>query len=262
MPTTPADRSSPFDDSRRAQFVALRDTGDERIRAELIEVHLPLAAHLARRFTNRGVPTDDLMQVASMGLVHAVDRFDPTRNTTFATFATPTILGEIRRHFRDRSWDLRVPRRMQELHLELNGVIARLTQELGRAPSIAELAGATRASDEEVVEAIEAGRAYQASSLDSPVIGSTQRAIERALRSDDDELVDADLRMSIRDAFEHLPPREQLIMHLRFWDHRSQVDIAHRLGISQMHVSRLLARSLDHMSQFLGEHAPVDQPNP
>ena len=144
-------------DETTAKFAVFRETGDDRIRDQLVEEHLPLARNLATRFLNRGIPYDDLVQVAALGLVHAVDRFDPDREAAFTTFATPTILGEIKRHFRDRSWDLRVPRRLQELHLELNTVVGRLSQQYGRSPTISELSAATRSSDEEVIEAIEAG---------------------------------------------------------------------------------------------------------
>lgn len=240
-------------DATTAKFAAFRDTGDARIRDQLVEEHLPLARNLATRFLNRGIPYEDLVQVAALGLVHAVDRFDPGRESAFTTFATPTILGEIKRHFRDRAWDLRVPRRLQELHLELNAVIGRLSQQYGRSPTISELSAATRSSDEEVIEAIEAGRAYQASSLDGPTTPGSAATIERALLERDEFLEGAATRMAVRKVIEVLPPREQLIMELRFWERLSQDEIARRLGISQMHVSRLLTRSLNTVRERLDD---------
>ncbi len=246
-----------FDEARRAQFAELRATGDAALRDELVYAHLSLARHLAHRFANRGVPFDDLLQVASLGLVHAVDRFDPDRGTTFATFATPTILGEIKRHFRDRTWGLRVPRRLQELHIELNSVIGDLTQQLGRSPTVPELAVATRASDEEIIEAIEAGRAYRTSSLDTPNTSKAAQDIEAALLAEDAEISGTINRLVVEQLLESLPPREQLMMRLRFWDRLSQDAIAQRLGISQMHVSRLLTRSLATIQAQL-EEQPTD----
>jgi RNA polymerase sigma-B factor len=218
-----------------------REAGE---RDELVRQHLRLAEHLARRFANRGIPLDDLVQVASLALVNAVDRYDPTRGTTFSTFATPTIVGEIKRHFRDRSWDLRVPRRVKELHLRLNEVVGRLNQQLGRSPTIAELAHATQASEEEVLEAIEAGHAFRAQTI-HPTEGDREVLITSALAQHDDALHAADDRLLVAELLASLPPREQLIVRLRFFEGMTQDDIAARLGISQMHVSRLLARTLE-----------------
>src|SRR5688572_31735838 len=136
----------------RQKFAQYAETGDQRLRDELIEAHLRLAEHLARRFANRGVPLDDLVQVASLGLVKAVERFDPGRGLEFSTFATPTIVGELKRHFRDKGWSVRVPRRVQELHVEINTVVGELTQRLGRSPTIAELAQLIGVSEEDVLE--------------------------------------------------------------------------------------------------------------
>src|ERR1700691_3567699 len=150
------------------KFRALARTGDPRLRDEIIASHLGLAHQLARRFANRGEPHDDLVQVGSMALVKAVDRFDPERGVRFSTFAVKCIVGELKRHFRDRGWSVRAPRRIQELYLELGHDIDRLVQELGRAPTVLELARATGTSEHAVLEALEAGRVYRASSLDSP----------------------------------------------------------------------------------------------
>ena len=222
-----------------------------------MQAHLLLARHLASRFANRGVPFEDLFQVASLGLVHAVDRFDPAMGVPFGAFATPTILGEIKRHFRDRAWDLRIPRRMQELHLEVNTMVGQLTQELGRSPTVGELATATRSSDEEVVEAIEAGRAFNVSTIEPSSTTRPSSEVERALLTDDRNLENAEERVLVERLLSMLAPREQLIMRLRFWSHLSQDEIACRLGISQMHVSRLLARSLARLQEHLGEN-PLD----
>ncbi len=249
--------ADPIEDARHARFVELQDTGDPALRDELVHAHLLLARHLASRFANRGVPFEDLFQVASLGLVHAVDRFDPSMGVPFGAFATPTILGEIKRHFRDRSWDLRIPRRMQELHLEVNAVVGQLTQELGRSPTVGELAAATRSSDEEVVEAIEAGRAFNVSTIEPSSTARPSSEVERALLTDDMNLQNAEVRLLVERLLSTLAPREQLIMRLRFWEHLSQDEIARRLGISQMHVSRLLARSLAALQEHLGEN-PLD----
>lgn len=255
---TGAAASEPDVDDRLERFVEFRRTGDDRLRDELVAQHLTLARHLASRFANRGVPFEDLFQVASVGLVHAVDRFDPSIGTSFGAFAAPTILGEIKRHFRDRAWDLRVPRRLQELHLELNAVLGTLTQELGRSPTIGELATATRASEEEVVEAVEAGRAFNTRSIDLASPHSPPVEVERALRQVDTALERADERLLVARLLDTLEPRERLIMRLRYWERLSQSEIALRLGISQMHVSRLLARSLARFQEELGENPLED----
>lgn len=234
---------SPVEDPRRPTFVAYHESGDHTLRDALVAEHLPLARRLAHRFTNRGIPFEDLFQVASVGLVQAVDRFDPYQGTAFTTFATPTILGEIKRHFRDRAWDVRVPRRLQELHVELNGIISTLSQRLGRSPTISEMAIAARASEEEVIEAIEAGRAYHSASLEAPSDSGMSSQIEQALIVEDTGLINSDNRLDVEALLDELPGREALILRLRYWGRMSQSDIADRLGISQMHVSRLIAHS-------------------
>src|SRR5688500_11789970 len=174
-----------FDPGRRQvlreMFVAFAETRDERLRAELIEAHLGLAEYLARRFSNRGEPLDDLVQVASMGLVKAVDRFEPERGLEFSTYATHTVVGELKRHFRDKGWAVRVPRRMQELHLRLANLVGTLNQDLGRAPTVAEIAQAAGVSEEEVLEALEAGQAYRFASLDAPMPGEDNTTLGGSL---------------------------------------------------------------------------------
>jgi RNA polymerase sigma-B factor len=229
----------------RALFVEYAATRDPAVRDELVAAHLGLAEYLARRFANRGEPLDDLIQVASFGLLKAVDRFDPDRGVEFSTYATHTIVGEIKRHFRDKGWAIRAPRRMQELYLRLGKVVGTLGQELGRSPTIAELAEEVAVSEEEVLEALEAGAAYRFASLDSPVGGEDEgQTLGSKLGEEDAHFADAEHRATLFPLLAQLPPREQRIIRLRFFDGLTQSEIASRLGISQMHVSRLLARSV------------------
>jgi RNA polymerase sigma-B factor len=231
----------------RKKFAEYARTGDTAVRDELIEAHLRLAEHLARRFSNRGVPVDDLIQVASLGLVKAVERFDPDRGLEFSTFATPTIVGELKRHFRDKGWAVRVPRRVQELHVEINALVGELTQKFGRSPTIPEIAERAGTSEEEILEAMEAGQAYRSASIDAPGGDSDDAApgLSDQLGSSDSALLDAENRMLLAELIQTLPKREQLMLHLRFFEGMTQSQIAERLGISQMHVSRLLAKSLN-----------------
>ncbi len=238
-----------FDVSRReelkAKFSEFSETRDQAVRRELIEAHLGLAEYLARRFANRGEPLDDLIQVASVALLKAVDRYDPDRGVEFSTYATHTIAGELKRHFRDKGWAVRAPRRMQELYLRLGQAISALSQERGRSPTISELAQETRVSEEEVLEALEAGQAYRFASLDAPGTGPEEaEALASRLGEEDPEFTGAEHRATLSPLIAKLPHRQQLILHLRFFEGLTQSDIAARLGISQMHVSRLLARSL------------------
>jgi RNA polymerase sigma-B factor len=228
----------------RDKFVAYAEGHDGTLRDELVAAHLGLAEYLARRFANRGEPLDDLIQVASLGLIKAVDRFDPTREVEFSTYATHTIVGELKRHFRDKGWAIRAPRRMQELYLRLGKVVGTLGQELGRSPTIAELATEVEVSEEEVLEALEAGQAYRFASLDAPGGGDDGESLGARLGAEDAELDDAERRATLSPLLSKLAPREQLILHLRFFEGLTQSEIATRLGISQMHVSRLLARSV------------------
>jgi RNA polymerase sigma-B factor len=233
----------------REKFAAFAETRDPKLRDELIEAHLGLAEYLARRFANRGEPTDDLVQVASLGLLKAVDRFDPSREVEFSTYATHTVVGELKRHFRDKGWAVRAPRRMQELYLRLGKIIATLSQEIGRSPTIPELAAEAQVSEEEVLEALEAGQAYRFASLDAPGGGGGDGdedgdSLASHLGDEDSGMIDAERRATLEPLLNRLPKREQAILHLRFFDGLTQSEIAKRLGISQMHVSRLLARSL------------------
>jgi RNA polymerase sigma-B factor len=231
-------------DDLRRKFRDYADTKDPALREELVTAHIGLAEYLARRFTNRGEPLDDLVQVASLGLLKAVDRFDPERGLEFSTYATPTIVGELKRHFRDKGWAVRVPRRVQELHLRLGSVVSVLSQELGRSPTIGEIAQAASVSEEDVLEAIEAGHAYRFTSLDAPSGSDDEGSLSTQLGEDDQALIDSEHRVALSPLIARFPPRERTILHLRFFEGLTQSEIAGRLGISQMHVSRLLARSL------------------
>lgn len=232
-------------DELRRKFAEFAETRSPKTRDELIEAHLGLAEYLARRFSNRGEPLDDLTQVASVGLLKAVDRFDPTRGVEFSTYATHTIVGELKRHFRDKGWAVRAPRRMQELYLRLGRIVSTLSQELGRSPTIPELAADAQVSEEEVLEALEAGQAYRFASLDAPSPGEDEGdTMSSQLGEEDAGMIDAEHRVALSPLLAQLPKREQVILHLRFFEGLTQSGIAERLGISQMHVSRLLARSL------------------
>lgn len=196
---------------------------------------------------------DDLRQVAAEGLLKAFDRFDPDRGVEFSTFATPTILGELKRHFRDRGWAVRVPRRIQNLHLRLNSVVGPLTQELGRSPTIAELALATRSSQEDVLEALEASQAYRSTSLETPEAGGEVTDLNGDPNTNERALLRVENEAVLEELLDLLEPRERLMMRLRYFEEMSQREISERLGISQMHVSRLLAQSLARLRASLEE---------
>jgi RNA polymerase sigma-B factor len=223
-------------------WVEFASTRDSSLRERLITENLGLARRLAHRFAHRGQSYDDLAQVASIALIKAVDRYDPERNVKFSTFATGTILGELKRHFRDRGWAVRAPRRIQELYLELGATIESLGHELGRSPTVSELAQATGASEESIVEAIEAGQGYRSASLDAPAAGGA--TLGDILASQDSATALVEQRSVLEPALALLPPRNRDIVKLRFIDGLTQSEIAARIGISQMHVSRLLATSL------------------
>jgi RNA polymerase sigma-B factor len=228
------------------------DPRRQRVRDELVEMHLPLVEYLARRFRNRGEPLDDLVQVATIGLIKSVDRFDTERGVEFSTYATPTIVGEIKRHFRDKGWAIRVPRRLQELKLSLTKATSELSQKNGRAPTVAELAQHLELSEEEILEGLESANAYSAVSLDAPDAGDDDSpAVADSLGTTDDSLEGVEYRESLKPLLEKLPPREKKILLLRFFGNMTQSQIAAELGISQMHVSRLLARTLAQLREGL-----------
>ncbi|WP_410173617.1 SigB/SigF/SigG family RNA polymerase sigma factor [Frankia nepalensis] len=239
-----------------ARLVELPEGDKERseIRDQLVRMHLPLVEYLARRFRNRGEPLDDLVQVATIGLIKSVDRFDPERGVEFSTYATPTIVGEIKRHFRDKGWAIRVPRRLQELKLSLTKATSELSQSLGRSPTVAEIAAHLQMSEEEVLEGLESANAYSAVSLDAPDSGDDEApAVADTLGVQDESLEGVEYRESLKPLLEKLPPREKRILLLRFFGNMTQSQIATELGISQMHVSRLLARTLAQLRRGLLE---------
>ena len=235
-------------ESLRENFAEYARTGDIVLRDRLVQAHMGLASYLARRFANRGQPLDDLVQVASLGLLKAVDRFDPGLGIEFSTYATTTIVGELKRHLRDKGWAVRAPRRMQELYLNLGQVIDTLGQELGRSPTISEMANEVGASEEDVLEALEAGQAYRFASLDAPKgDGEGSESLGDRLGQEDSELTRAEGRATLDPLLRQLPLRQRQVVELRFFDGLTQSEIARRLGISQMQVSRLLTRSVAHL---------------
>jgi RNA polymerase sigma-B factor len=228
------------------------DADRQRIRDTLVEMHLPLVEYLARRFRNRGEPLDDLIQVATIGLIKSVDRFDLERGVEFSTYATPTIVGEIKRHFRDKGWAIRVPRRLQELKLALAKATSELSQRNGRAPTVAELARQLEMTEDEILEGLESANAYSAVSLDAPDTGDDDSpAVSDSLGATDEALEGVEYRESLKPLLERLPPREKKILLLRFFGNMTQSQIAAELDISQMHVSRLLARTLIQLREGL-----------
>jgi len=235
------------------RFVEYRATRDRALRDELILEHVGLARALATRYANRGEPPDDLVQVAMVGLLKAVERFEPERGLAFSTFATPTITGEIKRHFRDRAWAIRVPRPLQELALKIGTTSNELAHTLGRSPSVHEIADALDVEVEDVLEAMEANRSFSTDSLDVPRDDDHPGVAERAVSTIDRGYQDVEHRAIVEDLLEGLPERERTIVRLRFEDGLTQTEIAQRVGISQMHVSRLLAASLRTMRERLDQ---------
>jgi RNA polymerase sigma-B factor len=236
------------------RFTEYRRTGDRALRNELVEEHMRLAEFLARRFAHRGEAADDLRQVALVGLLKAVERFEPDRGLQFSSFATPTITGELKRYFRDRGWAVRVPRRIQELHLELDRTVNDLSQEFGRPPTPAEIAQRAGVLEEDVLESMEAGSLYRLASIDAGrTDDESAPSPAQRLGEFDPELLAVDDRVAVSEMLAVLPEREQKIVYLRFFEGLTQSEIADQIGISQMHVSRLLVRSLE----TLGEHAAL-----
>ena len=254
----PTSRLSVDRERTRELFIELQgapegDPRRQRARDSLVEQHLPLVEHLARRFRNRGEPYDDLVQVATIGLIKSVDRFDLGRGVEFSTYATPTIVGEIKRHFRDKGWAVRVPRRLQELRLSLASATSELSQKQGRSPTVSELAAHMKITDEEVLEGLESANAYSTLSLDAGDSGSGDEPMPVAdtLGSEDEGLEGVEYRESLKPMLEQLPAREKKILMLRFFKNMTQSEIAEEIGISQMHVSRLLARTLAQLREGL-----------
>lgn len=235
----------------RQLFVEFTRTRDPAIRDELIKMYLNLVEYLARRFKSRGEPLEDLIQVGTIGLIKAIDRFDINREVEFTTYATPTIVGELKRYFRDKGWAIRVPRRLQELNLQVNQVIGDLTQELQRTPTIDEVAKKVGCKPEEVIEALETSEAYNFISLDGDLAAESGESFSlmEYIGEDDRQLVNLEDRASLAAALKDLTPQEQKILYLRFFKGLTQTEIANELNISQMHVSRLLRRTLQILRQ-------------
>jgi RNA polymerase sigma-B factor len=230
----------------------------EKLRDELVRGFLPVAQHIARRFSNRGEPLDDLVQVATVGLINAIDRYSPDRGTDFFSFAVPTISGEVRRHFRDLGWSMRVPRRLKDLHVSINGAVSELSQSLGRAPKPTEIAERLGVPVAEVLEGLEASEAYRSSSLDEMLSSEQGSAtVGELVGAADAELDRVDFRQALRPVLAELAERERTIVLLRFFGNMTQTQIADRVGISQMHVSRLLAQTLDRLRTRLDPETRV-----
>jgi RNA polymerase sigma-B factor len=243
-------------DEREAEqeaFAELRRDGSSSLRDRLVEEHLWLARHCARRFSGRGESADDLIQVANLALVKAVDRFDPSFQVRFTTFAVPTIMGELRRHFRDKTWSMRVSRRLKDLHLELKAASEQLAHDLGRAPTVDELADALDCTPEDVLEALEAGAAYRATSLTAGLGGEDGEEIVPG--ADDPDLEETSVRVMLQEALSNLPERERRVVYLRFYLGLTQSEIAEEIGVSQVHVSRILRATLTQLGDELGDEA-------
>jgi RNA polymerase sigma-B factor len=222
-------------------------------RDELVHLHMPIVEYVARRFYGRGEPMNDLVQVASIGLINALDRFDPARGLEFTSYATPTIIGEIKRYFRDKGWIVRVPRRLQEVRSAMGPATADLNQQLGRSPTVAELAARIGATDDEVVEALESGNAYSPASIEAQTDPASGWSLADTLGFDDAGIEQIEYRESLKPLLASLGERERTILVLRFFHNRTQSQIAEEIGLSQMHVSRLLARTLAQLRTGLAD---------
>jgi RNA polymerase sigma-B factor len=228
----------------------------DRLRNELVVAHLNLVRYLAVKFANRGEALDDLIQVGTVGLLKAIDRFDLERGVEFTTYATPTIVGEIKRYFRDKGWAVKVPRRLQELNISVNRAIEKLTVKLGHSPTVAELASHLGASEEDILEAQELGQAYNLLSLDTELNGEGDKKSQTLadyVGQNDAGLELLEDRANLERAFQVLTGRERVILYLRFYESVSQTEIAKRLNVSQMHVSRLQQKALEKLKNFLQE---------
>jgi RNA polymerase sigma-B factor len=239
------------------EFAGLSEDHPRRaqLRDELVTGHLPVAMHIARRFAHRGEPQEDLQQVATVGLINAVDRFEPDRGSDFLSYAVPTITGEVRRHFRDQAWSMRVPRRLKDLHVSIGTAVSELSQRLGRAPRPSEIAAHLQCSTEDVLEGLEAATAYRSASLDEVLTEESTGGQTTAdtLGEADAALDQVEYREAVRPLLESLPERERTILMLRFFGNLTQTQIAEKVGISQMHVSRLLAQTLAKLRDGLSD---------
>src|SRR3954454_1414367 len=233
--------------------------GDLQAREQLIEQYMSLVRSLARRYSYRGEQLDDLVQIGAIGLIKAIDRFDVNRGVELTTYATPNIIGEIKRHFRDRGWSVRVPRGLQELNVKLSKLVEQLTVQLGRSPTIAELAKAASVEEEEVLEALESGRAYSSLSLSAGGGGGGDEEVDpmETIGTIEHEYEVSEDRAVLEPGLRALDERERKILQLRFFDGLTQSQIAQQIGISQMHVSRLIRRSLEKIRAEIADDEDV-----
>jgi RNA polymerase sigma-B factor len=249
-----ASRSVGGDRGREEDRELLRryhEVGDTGAREELIQRHLPLVRSLARRYAGRGEALEDIEQVGAIGLIKAIDRFELAREVSLATYATPNVVGEIKRHFRDKGWAIRVPRALQELNASMSGAIERLTVRLSRSPSIAEIAEELKTTPEQVLEALEVGSAYSTVSLSGAPSGDEELDPLETIGEEDEGFQRSEDRAALAPALQRLPPREREILRMRFEEGLPQTQIAQRVGLSQMHVSRLIRKSLAEMREQL-----------
>jgi RNA polymerase sigma-B factor len=235
-----------------ANSAEVADHAREQARTTIVELHIGLVEMAARRYSDRGEPFDDLMQVGSIGLLKAIERFDPERGTQFSTYAVPTIIGEIKRHFRDRGWSVTVPRRLRELSVRLRPARSELHQKLGREPTTAELAEHLSVDPEEVLEALESAQAYSSLSLETPRDSDGGQLLD-TLGRDDRDLSIVIARETLRPALEALEPRQRQIVVMRFFGGRTQSQIGEALGISQVQVSRILSKTLEQLRLELAD---------
>ncbi|HMB17816.1 MAG TPA: SigB/SigF/SigG family RNA polymerase sigma factor [Gaiellaceae bacterium] len=235
------------------------EDGDLQARDQLIERYMSLVRSLARRYAYRGEQLDDLVQIGAIGLIKAIDRFNLERGVELTTYATPNIIGEIKRHFRDKGWAVRVPRGLQELNVQVSKLVEHLTVQHGRSPTIAELAEAAGVEEEDVLEALESGRAYSSVSLSSGGAPDEEGEVDplESLGSEDHEYEVSEDRAVLAPGFKVLDERERRILHLRFFSGLTQSEIAEQVGISQMHVSRLIRRSLEKIREEIAEESEV-----
>jgi len=243
-----ASRRSRLEDDRRL-LIRYHRHGDQSARDELVERLLPLARRMARRYKRSDEPLDDLIQVATLGLIKAIDRFDPARETAFSSYAVPTMLGELKRYFRDHGWAVHVPRGMQERVMAVDGAVRELSRSLGRSPSVPEIAEALNTGAELVLEAMEASSAYDAVSLDAFRFGEDGEGetYAESIGFDDERFDLVEYGATIAPTLQALPARDRIVLHLRFAEDLTQAEIAERVGVSQMHVSRLIRRALDRL---------------
>jgi RNA polymerase sigma-B factor len=251
MNTTVPDSSDHSREQDRELLRRYHESGDTVAREQLIQRHLPLVRSLARRYAGRGEALEDIEQVGAIGLIKAIDRFELSRDVSLATYATPNVVGEIKRHFRDKGWAIRVPRALQELNASMSGAIEHLTVKYSRSPSIAEIAEELETTPEQVLEAMEVGSAYSTVSLSSGPSGDEELDPMETIGSEDEGFERSEHRAALAPALQRLPAREREILKMRFEEGLPQTQIAQRVGLSQMHVSRLIRKSLAEMREQL-----------